>query len=100
MDKPHHDMHTTDRRSRRRHRRPLRGDAHEPRRAPSILLTDEGFPAATPDGPKPSSAVFVSDESRARFPWLPRRVIAGSVWRGPQHERVKVDETGRAEHWR
>jgi len=44
--------------------------------------------------------VFVSDESRARYPWLPARVIAGSVWRGPQHERVKVDGSGRAEPWR
>jgi hypothetical protein len=44
--------------------------------------------------------VFVSDESRARFPWLPPRVIAGSVWRGPQQERVRVDESGCAAPWR
>ncbi len=59
-------------------------------------LTDAGVPAATPDAPKPSPVVFVSDESRARYPWLPARVIAGSVWRGPNHERVRVDEDGKA----
>jgi len=63
-------------------------------------FTDEGFPASTPDAPRPSPAVFVSDECRARYPWLPARVIAGSVWRGPQHERVQVDESGNAAPWR
>jgi hypothetical protein len=57
-------------------------------------------PAATPDAPRPSPVVFVSDESRARYPWLPGRVIAGSVWRGPGQERVKVDENGVAAPWR
>jgi hypothetical protein len=37
---------------------------------------------------------LVSEESRARYPWLPGRVIAGSVWRGPANERVRVDENG------
>jgi len=66
----------------------------------SLPLTDEGFPAATPDAPRPSPPVFVSDESRAVYPWLPRRVIAGSVWRGPHYQRVRVDESGNAERWR
>jgi hypothetical protein len=39
---------------------------------------------------------MVSAESRARYPWLPARVIAGSIWRGPGHERVRVDEQGNA----
>jgi hypothetical protein len=59
-------------------------------------MTDEGVPAALPDAPKPSPVVSVSDESRARYPWLPLRVIAGSVRRGPNHERVQVDERGNA----
>jgi hypothetical protein len=53
-----------------------------------------------PDEPPASTAVFVSDASRARYPWLPPRVIAGSVWRGPGHERVQVDEEGNAVPWR
>ena len=63
-------------------------------------MTDEGLPAATPDAPRPSPIVSVTDESRARFPWLPRRVIAGSIWRGPQHQRVRVDPGGNADLWR
>ena len=59
-------------------------------------LTEEGFPAAIAEVPKPSPTVLVSDESLLRYPWLPARVIAGSVWRGPQHERVRVDKTGSA----
>ncbi|WP_242393215.1 hypothetical protein [Anaeromyxobacter oryzisoli] len=47
-----------------------------------------------------SPVVFVSDASRARFPWLPGRVIAGSVWRGEGHVRVRVDEHGEATPWR
>jgi len=47
-----------------------------------------------PDAPKPSAIVLVSEESRARYPWLPARVIAGSVWRGPANERVRVDQNG------
>jgi hypothetical protein len=68
-----------------------------PQRHQSIALTQEGFPAATPEALPPSSVVFVSDESRARFPWLPGRVIAGSIWLGPGQERVRVDEDGRAQ---
>jgi hypothetical protein len=52
----------------------------------------------TPEIP-PSPAVFTSDAARASWPWLPRRVIAGSVWRGPGHERVRVDERGEASPW-
>jgi len=44
--------------------------------------------------------VFVSDESRAQYPWVPGRVIAGSVWRGPGHERVRIDENGVARPWK
>ncbi len=58
------------------------------------------MPAATPEGPRASPVVSVSEESRARYPWLPGRVIVGSVWRGPRAERVRVDESGRAEPWR
>jgi hypothetical protein len=65
-----------------------------------MALTSDGVPAAAADAPKASPPVFVSEESRARYPWLPARVIAGSVWRGPQHERVRVDETGHAVPWR
>jgi hypothetical protein len=72
---------------------PPRGEqhAHEP-----IHLNEEGVPVATPDAPRPSPVVFVSAESLARYPWLPPRVIAGSIWRGPANERVRVDETGAA----
>ncbi len=58
------------------------------------MLNAEGVPAAVPDAPKPSPVVLVSKESRARYPWLPARVIAGSIWRGPANERVRVDENG------
>jgi hypothetical protein len=53
-------------------------------------------PVAVPDAPRPSPVVFVSAESLARYPWLPPRVIAGSIWRGPANERVRVDERGDA----
>lgn len=62
-----------------------------------IPLTAEGVPATAPDAPPTSSVVFVSDESRARYPWLPGRVIAWSVWRGPGHLRVQVDQQGNAQ---
>jgi hypothetical protein len=62
-----------------------------------VVLNEEGVPAAVPDAPRPSPVVFVSAESLARYPWLPARVIAGSVWRGPGHLRVRVDEAGNAE---
>lgn len=81
----------------RRHRRVPRDPG---RQRHSLPLTAEGVPAATPDAPPVSPVVFVSDESRARFPWLPGRVIAGSVWRGPTTERVRVDEHGHAAPWR
>lgn len=84
-------------RSRRRQKHRPHG-SHDPK--PVVTLTEEGVPAAVPDGPRPSQAVFVSDQSRAAYPWLPGRVIAGSVWRGPRNERVKVDDTGNAIPWR
>ncbi len=68
----------------------------ERRHNPPVLLNADGVPAATADAPKPSPVVEVSRESRARYPWLPARVIAGSVWRGPANERVRVDDTGAA----
>jgi hypothetical protein len=52
-------------------------------------------PAAVPDAPRPSPVVFVSAASLARYPWLPARVIAGSIWRHG-HVRVRVDEAGEA----
>jgi hypothetical protein len=84
--------------SRRQHdRRRRRG--HGPNgtpAAPRITLTQDGVPAATPDATPVSAVVFVSDESRARYPWLPGRVIAWSVWRGPDHVRVQIDVSGNA----
>ncbi len=99
MNRQHHDQFHGDRDGAFRHRR---GDRrpHQRRDRRSLPLTDEGFPAATPDAPRPSPVVFVSDESRARYPWLPGRVIAGSVWRGPDLVRVRVDEHGLASPWR
>ena len=67
---------------------------------PIVRLTDEGVPAALPGAPPASPVVAVSADSRANYPWLPLRVIAGSVWHGPDHQRVKVDESGRALPWR
>ncbi len=84
-----------DRGPKRGRRRP-RPPQQERRYNPPVLLNEHGVPAAVPDAPKPSAIVFVSDESRARYPWLPARVIAGSVWRGPANERVRVDESGDA----
>ncbi len=55
---------------------------------------------APPGTPPPSPTVFVDAESRERYPWLPPRVIVGSVWRGPGFERVRVDEEGQARPWR
>ncbi len=92
----HQESGGPDRRVRQRHRRRPPSD----RRPRALPLTEEGFPAAVPDAPPPSPTVLVSDSARARYPWLPRRVIAGSVWRGPQHERVRVDQNGEASHWR
>lgn len=67
--------------------------------APVIPITEEGFPAAVPDVPPPSPAVFTSDAARASYPWLPGRVIAGSIWRGPAHVKVRVDASGEATPW-
>jgi len=97
LGKPHHQNGSSERNGRRRHR--SAPDA-ERRHHGGLTLTEEGFPAAAPDAVRPSPVVTVSDESRARFSWLPARVIAGSVWRGPRHERVRVDEAGRASPWR
>jgi hypothetical protein len=68
----------------------------EQRAHPPIALNEDGVPVAAPDDPRPSPVVFVSAESLARYPWLPARVIAGSIWRGPANERVRVDESGTA----
>lgn len=77
-------------------RRRLHAPQRERRHNPPVLLNADGVPAATPDAPRPSPIVLVSSESRARYPWLPARVIAGSVWLGPANERVRVDESGAA----
>ncbi len=96
MNRTHrHDAANTDRRSRHRQRRDQGAPGRERH---GVTLTPEGVPAALPGVPTPLSPVaFVSAESLARFPWLPPRVIAGSVWRGPAHERVRVDRDGHAE---
>jgi hypothetical protein len=94
LNRSHHETHGKDRRAKRRFKRGPNGERHH------LPLTDEGMPAATPEAPKPSPAVAVSDAARARYPWLPARVIAGSVWRGPEHLRVRVDEGGDAAPWR
>jgi hypothetical protein len=96
LNRPHHD-NRNDRSGKRRHRHAGGGERRQHRVIP---LTDEGFPAATPDAPRPSPVVHVSDDTLARHPWLPRRVIAGSVWRGPRHERLRVIEDGSAVPWR
>lgn len=80
-------------------RRPRGPGGHGPR-VERIPLTEEGVPAATPDAPPLSPVVFVSPESRKQYPWIPPRVIAGSVWRGPGHVRVRVDERGDAAPWK
>ena len=90
MNGPQHPGRKPGRRSDRR-QRPPQG---ERRHNPPVPLNAEGMPAAVPDAPRPSPIVFVSDDSRARYPWLPARVIAGSLWRGPANERVRVDESG------
>jgi hypothetical protein len=80
-------------------RRRPRGNGHAPR-TERITLTEDGVPAATPDAPAVSPVVLVTAESRKRYPWIPPRVIAGSVWRGPGHLRVRVDERGEAAPWK
>lgn len=98
LNGPSHENRTGARGSKRRRQRPARGAPG--RRHERIVLTDEGVPAATPDSTPVSPVVFVSDEARARYPWIPARVIAGSVWRGPDHTRVRVDEQGNAAPWK
>jgi hypothetical protein len=73
-----------------------RGATPAQQRPPAVALTGDGFPAATLGSLPLSPVVFVSEESRSRYPWLPARVIAGSVWRGPGHLRVRVNENGHA----
>jgi hypothetical protein len=97
LNGPHQENRNGPRGSKRRRQHPARGPG---RRHERIVLTEEGVPAATPDSPPVSPVVFVSDETRARYPWIPGRVIAGSVWRGPDHTRVRVDETGNAAPWK
>jgi hypothetical protein len=92
-------QHLQNRRPDADRRRQRRGPDAE-RRHHSMPLTPDGFPAAVPDAPKPAPVVFVSDDSRAKHPWLPARVIARSVWRGPGHVRVRIDENGEAAPWR
>lgn len=99
MDRSHRDPNRGQR-GRRGDRRGRAGHPHRPSSPPPTPLTEEGVPAAVADAPLVSPVVFVSDASRARFPWLPGRVIAGSVWRGEGHVRVRVDEQGEAAPWR
>jgi hypothetical protein len=97
LNAPHHENRGGDRRTRSRaRRRPSTGE----RRHHAVPLTPDGVPAATPDSPKTSPVVFVSEASLATYPWLPGRVIAGSVWRGPAGLRLRVDEAGNAAPWR
>jgi hypothetical protein len=99
LERPHQENRNGARgNNRRRRQRPARGPGG--RREERIPLTEEGVPAATPDATPVSPVVFVSDEARARYPWIPGRVIAGSVWRGPDHTRVRVDENGNAAPWK
>jgi hypothetical protein len=82
-----------------RSRRPSRRGAGARDNAQRLPLAASGVPAAVPGAAPVSPAVAISEASRARYPWLPARVIAGSVWRGPAHERVKVDANGDASPW-
>lgn len=95
MNEPRHSKPRQDR-SARRQRRGGRGLSPQPQVIP---VTEEGFPAAVPDVPPPSPAVFTTDAARAAYPWLPGRVIAGSIWRGPAHTKVRVDASGDAAPW-
>jgi hypothetical protein len=95
LDRSHQDNRNP--RGKRRRRRTPGSPGHH---HPPIQLTAEGTPAATPDAPPVSPVVFVSDQSREAHPWLPARVIAGSVWRGPGHLRVQVDEHGNAQPYK
>ncbi len=95
MNEPRHTKPRHDRPARRQ-RRTLRGAGPQ---AQFIPVTAEGFPAAVPDVPPPSPAVFTTEAARATYPWLPARVIAGSIWRGPAHVKVRVDAAGEAAPW-
>jgi hypothetical protein len=95
LSESRHSKPRQDRRARRQ-RRPGRGLTPQ---APVIPINDEGFPAAVPDVPPPSPAVVATDAARLAYPWLPGRVIAGSIWRGPAHLKVRVDEAGDAAPW-
>ncbi len=90
MSKPHRQSPRPRDRSKRRQRAPG-GAQHQ---HPPVPLNADGVPVALADGPKASKVVTVSAESLARYPWLPARVIVGSIWRGPGHVRVRVDEHG------
>jgi hypothetical protein len=98
LDRAHQENRNARNNNKRRRRR-LPG-APAARHHQPVPLTAEGMPAATPDSPAVSPVVFVTDESRATHPWLPPRVIAGSVWRGPGHLRLRVDEHGNAQPWK
>lgn len=98
LDRAHQENRNN--RSNKRRRRRIPGGSPQGRHHQPLPLTPEGMPAATPDSPAVSPVVFVSDESRELHPWLPPRVIAGSVWRGPGHQRVRVDEHGNAQPWK
>jgi hypothetical protein len=91
QQKPRHEK-----RGRARRRSPRGPGAPQ---AQYVPLNEEGFPAALPDAPRPSPAVFTTDAARALYPWLPGRVIAGSVWRGPAHVKVRIDANGDAHPW-
>ncbi len=93
MSRPQHDRKKSRHRSKFRPRGP-QGAQH---REPPIVLNAEGVPAAVPDAPRPSPVVIVAATTRSRYPWLPPRVIAGSAWRGPANEWVRIDEFGAAE---
>ena len=80
----------------RRHHKFRRRRPGAPHSQERISLTPEGVPAAVPDVPAVSPVVLVAPESRKQYPWLPGRVIAWSVWRGPDHVRVQIDVSGNA----
>ena len=80
----------------RRHNKFRRRRQGAPHTHERVSLTPDGVPAAVADAPPVSPVVNVSEQSRKRYPWLPGRVIAWSVWRGPEHVRVQIDEDGNA----
>jgi hypothetical protein len=62
----------------------------------AIALTQQPPRVNMPEDKPVSAVVIVSEKSRAQYPWLPRCVIVGSVWRGPGNERVRIDDQGQA----